>query len=349
MELGSEYNLSLSDLQIKENNIFKYLSKFSFKFYFDSGRSALKHITKFLKPCDEILLPEFICESVTNCFNDLNVKYYNLLPDFSVDCEDVSRKISKQTKIFFLLHYFGHLQPPRVLERIQYLAKNNNFIIIEDTTHSIFTKTQTIGDYIICSIRKWLPISKGGVLYYNENKLSLPEPEYRKSEDNERIYGMILKDMFLKHDMDFNSIYRKIFAECEEQLDRQNDSFMLSDFSRFIASCMDIEMLKQVRKQNYLLLQDKLLKLEYNPAIMVLPDETPFIYLFRVKNRNLLRSYLMDNKIYCAVHWPFDGDQPNVRNFAQRNASELISLPIDQRYDETHISYMADVLARYGR
>ena len=69
MELGSEYNLSLSVLEVKEDNIFNYLSDFSKQFYFDSGRSALKHVALHLGPEEKVLLPEFICESVSSCFN----------------------------------------------------------------------------------------------------------------------------------------------------------------------------------------------------------------------------------------------------------------------------------------
>lgn len=44
MELGSEFNLSLSELTVKGNNIFTFLSEYNNVIYFDSGRSALRHL-----------------------------------------------------------------------------------------------------------------------------------------------------------------------------------------------------------------------------------------------------------------------------------------------------------------
>ena len=124
---------------------------------------------------------------------------------------------------------------------------------------------------------------------------------------------------------------------------------MLSDFSRFIASCVDIGQLQYLRKRNYGLLAQRLLHEGFTPVMQIHAEETPLVYLLRVRERNILRAYLMDYNIYSAVHWPFDGIQAESRRFAAQNAEELISLPIDQRYDEAHINYLADVLAGYGR
>ena len=48
------------------------------------------------------------------------------------------------------------------------------------------------------------------------------------------------------------------------------------------------------------------------------------------------------------MHWPFDGMYPDQRPLAIRNAKELISLPMDQRYNKTHMTYMIDILEKYG-
>ena len=60
MELGSEYNLCLNDLNIVGNNIFTYLSDFEQSNFFDSGRSALKFLVNQLNQFTKVLLPEYI-------------------------------------------------------------------------------------------------------------------------------------------------------------------------------------------------------------------------------------------------------------------------------------------------
>ena len=348
MELGSEYNLSLEELTLVEDNIFNYLSEYKNCFYFDSGRSSLKYIVSQLVEYKKVLLPEFICESVSRCFIKSEIIYYRIKDDFTVDIDDLQKKVGNEQTVIFLMHYFGTLQPVGVLENIRFLADKSNSIIIEDTTHSIFTKKQTIGDYMICSLRKWLPIANGGVLYYNQDKKIIKEPKYQKSTDNMRYYGMILKELFLKKKIDYNREYRAIFLECENNLDCQKDIYLLSDLSKFIASCVSIEQLIKVRKKNFEQLNNKMKEIGVNSAISINLSDIPLVYLLRIKNRDKLRNYLTDKKIYCAVHWPFDNHKEDQRPLAKQNAEELISLPIDQRYDEEYIQYMTNVLYNYG-
>lgn len=348
MELGSEYNLSLEDLNIVSDNIFEYLSEFDNCYYFDSGRSALKHLTHSLSSFSKILLPEFICESVTNCFDKSKIEYYRLNDDFSVDIENLQEQIQDEPTVIFLMHYFGSLQPIDILDRIRVIADQSGSIIIEDTTHSVFTQKRTIGDYLVCSIRKWIPISGGGVLYYNQDLLNLSKPDYRNSIDNHRSYGMILKDLFLKEGFDCNSEYRRIFSESENKLDEQYEIFGISDFSRYIASCINIEKMMEARRRNFQQLDDAMRAMGMIPVVNYGSTDTPLVYPIRAKNRDDFRSYLMDNKIYCAVHWPFDNHKMEQRPFAMQNADELISLPVDQRYGPVHIQYMVDVIHHYG-
>ena len=85
-----------------------------------------------------------------------------------------------------------------------------------------------------------------------------------------------------------------------------------------------------------------------SPAIELNENDIPLVYILRVHNRDMLRSYLMDRKIFCAVHWPFDNHQSEQRPFAKRNSEELLSLPIDQRYDNAHIMYLVNETKQYG-
>lgn len=345
MELGSNFNLDLSDLNVKEDNIFSYLSDFDHAFYFDSGRSALRHLARKLNGSyRKVLLPEFICSSVADCFERSSISYYRLKDDFSPDIDSISEG-DLEGSIFFLMHYFGSVQDQSILSRIREMADNCKAVIIEDTTHSIFSAKKTIGDFMISSIRKWLPLS-GGVLYYNgpnEEKFYYP-----KSSNNEAVKGMALKDMYLKNVLDCNPIYRKIFEKSEEALDRQKDIFFISDLSKFIASCMSIDDLIKKRKENYQYLYEGLLKRGIKPAIELKDGETPLVFPIRLHERDSLRSYLVDKKIYCAVHWPFYEHLSEMRPFARKNAYELLSLPIDQRYDKAHMDYLIQAIDDYG-
>lgn len=344
MELGSEFNLSLNDLKKSDNNIFSYFCDYNVQ-WMDYGRSAIRHIPL---PTDKmILLPEFLCESVILCFHKEQVKFYNIDRTFNIDEEDLFKKWDNSVGIVYICHYFGYLQNPKVLQKIRNYADERGCIVIEDTTQSLFSDHVTCGDYMVASIRKWMPIPQGGMLYTNRGEmpslLDIPV-----NDDNFRTYGMILKDLFLKKKYDTNAMYREIFCRCEEKIDLSIDIKQVSQFTKFLIECVDINLLKEKRRQNYFRLQKELKKIELFPIRELAENECPFVYPMRVNNRDKFRRYLMDNRIYCAVHWPFDNIHSKARVNARYNAETLLSLPIDQRYDFTEIDYMIDVIKRYG-
>lgn len=346
VELGSEFDLSLDSLSRVENNLFSYLSVFGEHVeLFDSGRSAIRFLASSLK--GKILLPEYICESVISCFDIHNVTFYKVHKDFSIDLEDLEKKISPCTVAIFLMHYFGAVQNDQILSELKAIAEERGLVIIEDTTQSLFSKKNTIGDYMVSSIRKWMPIPKGGVLYYSKDRLGLERKGFIVSKDNERIAGMVLKNLFLKDELDCNAEYRKIFSCCEDRLDEQQEIFLISDLSRFIISCIDIGSLVEKRRTNYRLLKDYLGSIGVEPAVKLSGNECPFVLPIRIPDRDKFRNYLMDNRVYCAVHWPSDGIREEERSQFVENYSTLISLPIDQRYDEEHLQYLISIIDNY--
>lgn len=137
-------------------------------------------------------------------------------------------------------------------------------------------------------------------------------------------------------------------AASEARLDGQKEIYGISDFARFIASCSSIERLKHRRKRNYDILMNALIAEGVYPAIAIKRSDTPLVYPLRVRDRDKLRNFLLNKQVYCAIHWPFDNHKSEQRAFAKKNADELLSLPIDQRYDESHIQYLIDTLKMLG-
>lgn len=349
VELGSEYNISLDQLSIKNNNLFHCLSQFKNTLYFDSGRSALKHVVQQLEEDTIVLLPEFICESVIKCFHKLKkITFYKIKNDFTIDIDDFKRKANARTKVFFIMHYFGAVQPEEVLQEIKRIANFYNSIIIEDTTHSFFSNSHTIGDYMVCSLRKWMPIPQGGVLYFENNKANVSMPHYEQSQDNQRAYGMILKDLYLKTGGDYNNTYRNIFARAETVLNNQDRPKMMSDLCKFLISCVDIGELISTRRRNYKTVKNYFKEWGVTSPCMIHEENCPLVFLLRVKNRDVLKTFLINNRIYCAVHWPFDGFKAEERQFAKELADQLISLPIDQRYSDEDMEFLIGIMKKYG-
>lgn len=73
----------------------------------------------------------------------------------------------------------------------------------------------------------------------------------------------------------------------------------------------------------------------------------PLVFTVYVEKRDKLRRYLMEHRIYCAVHWPLEGTGLYGNREAENKSAHILSLPIDQRYGEAHMKYLCDVLDRF--
>lgn len=344
IELGSEFNLAIDELNITDNNFYSYFDNYH-ALWFDYGRSALRYIQISQK--QRVLLPEFICESVINCFITENIVFYKIDYFFQIDINDIIKKLDSTVGVIYIAHYFGHIQSKHLLDRLRKLANEYECIIIEDITQSLLSEHDYCGDYVIGSVRKWLQTPQGGILFSRSNKL--PENiTIPRSKNNFKAMGMMLKDMYLKTGYNTNFKYREIFAKSENSIDKLDDIKRISDFSEFIIRCVNIDNIKKKRLNNTKYLVHHLKKMGIYPSIEFEEDECPLAVPIRINNRDKFRKYLMENRIYCAVHWPFDGIQPHNRSNAKYNAETLLSLPIDQRYGRTEIDYLISIISRYG-
>jgi hypothetical protein len=284
---------------------------------------------------------------VIDCFSNNDIKFFHINQDFTIDEDDLIRKVNSNIHTIFFAHYLGASQPQSILEKLRNYTNQRGILLIEDTTQSFFSIQNIIGDYAVASLRKWIPIPHGGVVY--SHLPLLQETQYTKSTDNTRAYAMVLKDMYLRGNLDDKALYRKIFSECENRMDYQHDIHLMSDFAHFILSSISVTTVIQRRKRNYQYLLPRLIRLGIKPAIQLSEDDCPFVFPIRVPDRDVFREYLIRNHVYCAVHWPFeDFMATEKRAQAKLNAGDLISLPIDQRYDLDSLDYLVEVIAKYG-
>ena len=58
---------------------------------------------------DEVLIPQFICDSALYPFKDLKIKtnFYKIKENLKPDWVDINKKYSKKTKAIMMIHYFG--------------------------------------------------------------------------------------------------------------------------------------------------------------------------------------------------------------------------------------------------
>lgn len=154
---------------------------------FDSGRSALYVGLKVLgiTAADEVLAQAYTCVVVSNAIIWAGAKpvFVDILDDFTMDPEDVKRKITPQTKVLIIQHTFG--VPARLTELLA-LAKAHNLKVIEDCAHSFGARhdgqlTGTFGDIGMLSFGsdKVLSSVRGGALITNDEELAKKIQSYQ--------------------------------------------------------------------------------------------------------------------------------------------------------------------------
>ena len=342
MELGSNFELDISNLKRVDDSIFEYLKNY-YSIYLDSGRSAIK-LLKSKLGCGTILLPSYICESVIDVFRqDFQIEFYQVTKELEIDLVDFEKKIDRSTAAVYLMHYFGQIQNQEVLSFLTDKRDRYGFLIIEDTTHSIFTSAATIGDYCICSLRKWFPIPDGGVVY---SKFCLDAQKLERKIVPSNLEAMILKYLFIYKNVPCNHIYRQVFQAEERKLDYQDEIYELSEISSILLSCYSIQELKTKRKKNAEYLFSRINRKQVQPVLRE-EDDTPLTFPVYVKNRDSLKRFLSENRIYCAVHWPIEDMRLKQNDLTVEISKHILSLPIDQRYGGAELDYLLSSISKY--
>jgi len=139
-------------------------------YYFAYGRTALKQGLLHLNlQNSRILVPEYICETVTEVLKSLNISivYYPVNENLTPKWDVLEQLFTQEIKSILMVHYFGI---PQSIADFQQFASRKNIQLIEDNSHGSFGMIEnrtigTFGDIGIASPRKSFPIINGGILY----------------------------------------------------------------------------------------------------------------------------------------------------------------------------------------
>ena len=147
----------------------------------NSGTSALHAslLSLNIQHDDEILLPSFTFVATANSvlavgakpvFVDINKT------DYTIDIDDLKRKITNKTKAIIPVHLYGH---PSDLDELSEVANSHSFSIIEDACQSLGStyknkQTGTLGKIGCFSMyaSKVLTAGEGGAIATNDDTIA---------------------------------------------------------------------------------------------------------------------------------------------------------------------------------
>lgn len=275
-----------------------------------SGRTAIEAVLEKLPYAHTAMLPSYCCESMIIPFRNagIKVKFYNVSWQDGLQID-----IKGCSDIFLWCNYFGYKN----------VMPDFDGVVIEDITHSLLSEEpfHKRSDYLVASIRKWEPIHCGGFCSVKADG-EMPAGEFIKIKTS----AMELKTEYL-FDFDKEKKHRflSMFEEGNHWISENYSGLTIDPWSKDYLEHVDVEGQKRVRRENARALYEGLkgkVQFMFPESAMDCPLFVPII----LENRDEVRRVLINNHIYCPVHWP----QPK-RCESNLYAAEL-SLICDQRY-----------------
>jgi hypothetical protein len=344
-EIGSEFDI---DSNVGYMGISETASFLSNAEFFRSGRDVLKAIAEKYKGLyKRILIPALCCESMVTPFlvNGYEVSYYKLNTNFTANTEDIFLKL-QPTNLFLYMNYFGiQSLSDEILQLINQCFQGT--IMIEDRTHDILSPrfNSFTPNFTICSIRKWLAIPDGGILYSKGNKLNT-RTEYDAYFSNTRIKALKNKSIYLKsRHSKLKELFRQQLADANAYLENDKSIVGISHKSYELLKIINFNKIYKARKKNIETLHLKLMILKNVKQIKELNTERVSLYYpLILDNRDKIQSKLAENGVYCPVIWPLPLCAKGICEVSDYVSDHMLALPCDQRYDNSVMEYIVRML-----
>lgn len=296
--------------------------------YTDSGRSSLR---LFFQSGDyaskKVLVPNFLCGVIEQVMDSLAIEYdyYNINESLGIDYQSI---LDKKYDILYVINYFGcivDLSPLDLSEKL----------ILEDSVF-LFDFDRRIdcrGWYAFNSYRKIINVPDGSLIKTNlaidTNIIKKEAPPFSKEKQKAKE----LKHYYLKGYKGISeSEYLEKFSMAELTLDSQKDIYPPSSLCVYQLSQYAYKEHRNVMKSRYLSLSELFKDFHINNFAV-----DYFYFVIKIKNRDIVRKSLFDEKIYLPVHWP-SGKRKNVL------VDSVLSIPLSSFYSDKEFWGMVEKL-----
>ncbi|WP_144478307.1 DegT/DnrJ/EryC1/StrS family aminotransferase [Cytobacillus oceanisediminis] len=350
MEIGSEFWLQ----NIPEEDFFKevpdWLSKYGDTILTSSGRGAISLFLQQVTPQHKsVLLPAYICDSVILPFIEQGYTCYLYEVDEKLSPIIENIEMYENIGVFFHMGYYGFQTNFNLLKVLRYFQKQST-IIIEDVTHTLFSQFNRYeeNDFYVGSIRKWFGVPSGGFLASSKRIVKRPV-SINYDFSMLRTTALTNKGKYMKtNDDSLKSLFLSQFSNAEILLNEDLNPYCIDSSSIILINSLDVDELISRRRENFKVLLEGLESISYltSPFKYLANNECPLFYPVMVKNnRNYVRKKLIDEKIYCPIHWPVPA-QIKVTDLSSTLEvyNTILSIPCDQRYGKVEMDRIISIL-----
>lgn len=356
-EVGSEFAISDFPQEIVENSVYKWISGLGYdqKFLF-SGRTAIDYVLQDVQlKLNSVYMPSYCCNSMLQPFIDrgIEIEFYNV----AFEDGDVNYEIdyTKQVDLFFGMSYFGF--DCSNMDAIISSFRMNGVIVIEDITHRLFSTPNHCVDsnYLVASIRKWLPVPTGGVAIKLDTSFNGIRLKQIPAEVlDKKVKAMKKKNNYLinKKDELEKREFLALFSDFNTDIKKLYRNRAIDFWSERVLKNTDISKIRIARIQNALYVynnfkDNRSMELIFNKLD---PEkDCPLFIPIRMRNntRNQLKEFFVGSSIYCPIHWPLSEIVDNDNNVDTSIYEQEISLICDQRYGLSEMQFQLDKVGEF--
>lgn len=322
--------------------------------WLSTGRSATRLVLQTIEERNPhlrkvALIPPFTCYTVIDPFIDFGYEIHTLpiSLDLMTMSEEILQSVEQARAEVLLVHrYYGFDTLPG-FNGIVEILRSKGVVIIEDCTQCMYSGFElSDADYFVGSIRKWCGVPDGGFAICREGDFRhKPCCSDEKMVEAKRIASE-LKYQFLFEAKGDKPTFKSKYREAEELLDNQNGYYSIGELSARMQAELDVDMLRQKRRENYNVLSKGLQNVTGLSIIYtVLPSEvTPLYFPVLVEDREQWQNLLADNDIYAPVVWPKAEQCPDIDDDSQTIYDKILCIPIDQRYGIDDMERIVEVI-----
>ena len=320
--------------------------------YLLSGRTALDFILGDILKAQTVKvahIPSYCCHTMIEPFlrNGISVKFYDVFMDdkgrLTAEVPEVA-----EHEIFYYMTYFGF----QTLNGLDISGSTKHSVVcIEDMTHSCMgTHNKSFADYSYASYRKWTGFEGIAIAKKKEGVFAEIPQAVNFKYTSMRKQAFSMKNKFITSGVGDKEEFRSLFDEAESLLEDDYVGYKpsLETMANFLS--FDTPAIAKARRTNAAILMEGLNDI---PEVKLMfsqfeQNDVPlFVPIIVVSNRPELRKHLIDNKIYCPVHWPLSEYHKGISERAGEIYNQELSLVCDQRYGSDDMVRTVDCIRKF--
>lgn len=289
----------------------------------NSGRNCVKYMILAQK-ASKLYLPYYIDmgmteESIRKVLG-ADISFYHINSDLEIEGE---LNVGEGEKIVYVNYY--SLKKDYISKLVKKYGKN----LIVDNTQAFYNRPHPNIDTFYSTDSKYFGVQSGGYMYTH----TLMQRDFEYDHSYPR-----MKHLIGRLDEDASSFYEDYKASMKARYNQ--DIKKMSKLTQSILASIDYEKIRVIRERNFYYLHSVLKdfnELNFDSSNIVGPMAYPFLF-----KDSSVREKLIQQKIYVPTYWKYILDKEGPSQWERYLVTNLLPLPIDQRWDLEDMNTVAD-------